>query len=210
MAFTLEFAKKRLGIDEQDTSQDDAIKACLAVALSLAETYCDRGLEFKEDVVEEFERMWQRTLRVYRYPIKEVTSINTIDPVLQSSMQANSDVWLDKKAGIIKGVWCGYDVEVTYSGGYDPLPADLEYGLWLVFDAVWYSTPGMGQAAGSSSEDTAGPIRAFTINGVRMEYSTKTNAFGSSGGSIDPYGIIPENAIAVLDKYRAETALSGA
>lgn len=210
MAYTLDAAKTRLGIDTQDTSQDDAIKACLAVAMSLAETYCDRGLEFKADVVDEFEHSMERVLRVYRYPIKEVKSIDTIDPVLQSSLQANSSIWLDKKAGMIKGLWWGYDVQVTYDGGFDPLPADLEYGLWLVFDAVWYSTPGMGQVAGSSSEDAAGPVRSFTINGVRIDYAAKTSSFASSGGSIDPYGIIPENAIAVLDKYRAETALSGA
>lgn len=210
MAFDLITAKKRLGIPDEDTSQDAAIQACLAIAMSLAETYCDRGLEYKEDVVEDFERQTERVIRVYRYPIKEVDSILAMDPALQNSMQANSDIWLDKKAGMIKGVWYGYDVTVTYDGGYDPLPADLEYGLWLVFDAVWYTTPGMGLAAGSSSEDTAGPIRSFTINGVKIDYSVKTNAFGSGGGSIDPYGIIPENAIAVLDKYRAETALSGA
>lgn len=210
MAYDLATAKIRLGIAADDTSKDVAIDTCLDMAQALAETYCDRGFSLAAEV-QEIHGFDQRTLRTYRYPIATLNSVESVAPGASYTIALDSIVVFAKSGEIILSEYVGgTKVKVDYSGGYDVFPKDLEWALWGIFDAVWYSTPGMGIDAGADTTDI-GPIKSFWINGVRLEYSISTsNAAASVNAAKDElYGILPLTSIAVLSRYRAESALSG-
>ena len=210
MAFDLDTAKKRLGIAAEDTTQDAAITAALATALGLAEKYCDRRFMFAADT-ESFFQCRGQSVTLRRYPVKAIDSIayfpdNDLDP---------PDYYLAAEYGILtfKAWFMGTGLDVTYQGGYEQLPPELEAALWFIFDSVWAMTPGMGLEAGDlDGSSGSAPVKGFGINGVRLDYDTTAGESGAtaSGGDVKAHGLIPASAIAVLDLYRAEGALSGA
>lgn len=212
MTYNVDTAKARLGIPDSDTSKDDAITACLAMGMAVAETYCDRGFQLTQEV-QEIYGLYQRTLRTYRYPIKVVNSVKTISPGADPYEVDPSTLTIFKKDGqiIASGGLSGTQVQIDYEGGYDPLPVDLEWALWGIFDAIWYSTPGFGVAPGDTGTAEPGVIKSFWINGVRLEYSTSSSSAAAAVNAEkeELYGVIPLPSVSVLSRYRAESALSG-
>jgi hypothetical protein len=209
MAYDLVTAKKRLGIT--DDSQDAAITACLAMAQSLAETFCDRGFTLMAET-QEMRGLYQNTLRTYRYPIKEVTGVFSLTPGSDLYEWPIDTLTVFKKSGeiVLQGSISGVQIQVDYEGGYETFPTDLEFALWGIFDAVWYSTPGMGVIPGEATSSDPGTIKSFWINGVRLEYVTGSSGSAASSASKEElYGILPLTSVAVLSAYKAESALSG-
>lgn len=206
--------RARLGYPDTDTSHDADIDACMAVSLSLAERYCDRRFQFKAGDVAKLLNVRTSAIRVYRWPIKQVVSITV--PDANGNPQALTPYAVDEDTGTIYlragnavGMAVSRDVTVTFDGGFDPLPDDLEFALWAIFDAVWASTPGWGLPAGSGPD--TGAVRSFSIDGMSIGYDTSgTQSGGNAGGAADAWGVIPARAIAVLNLYRAETAVGGA
>lgn len=211
MAYDLVTAKIRLGIPTEDTSKDDEINVCLDMALALAETYCDRGFMLMQEE-QEVRGVEQNVLRTFRYPIKVVNSVKSVSP--GANYDWSADQWtIFKKVGeiVLSGCISGTQVLVDYEGGYEVLPSDLEWALWNIFDAIWWSTPGMGIEAGESDNTGPGDVKSFWINGVRIEYASTTTASAAiaNNSKEEVYGMLPLISISVLSKYRAESALSG-
>lgn len=232
MTWDIDTAKRRLGIT--DDASDDDLTSAMAVALSIAESYCDRRFPLADDT-QEFTPPINCTLLVRRYPIASIKTLAPLDPQPDPAPDpvAVPPTWrMDKKRGIIfmvgapagwSGVnvmpvgstpapygigWPGRGFVLAYSGGYDPLPADLEAALWMVFDNVWNSTPGWGMPAGAGGSGS-GAVRSFSIDGMSIGYDTGSS--GSSGaGRAEAYGMIPASAAGILDFYRAESAAIGA
>lgn len=92
---------------------------------------------------------------------------------------------------------------LAFTGGYDPLPPGLEIALWMTFDSVWGSQPGWGLPAGLSSD---APVKSFGIDGMSISYDTQS---GSKYGKAEAVGLLPANAVGILDSYRAESAAIG-
>lgn len=214
MSWDLTTAKARLGIT--DDAQDAQITTALAVSLGLAEKYCDRRFPQKAETARFFADSWP-TLLVRRYPILSVQEVRTPD----GNVVDPANYGVEYELGMVRlggygraswpagTSWARGAVEVDFTGGFDPLPEDLEAALWLVFDNVWATTPGMGLPAGSTTN--AGVVRSFSIDGMSLGYETSnTGGTGGGGAAPDEWGLIPATATALLRWYRAETVTGGA
>jgi len=207
--YDLAAAKLRLGIT--DAAQDEAIEQCLATGLALAERYCDRRFAFKRETVNFPGSHWP-VLMVRRYPLARVYSM-TVQGGTDYAVDL-SQLLVHHEFGMVRGrgAGCsaGASIALDYEGGYKVLPPDLEFALWAIFDALWASTPGWGLPAGSSS-DGSGAVRSFAIDGMSISYDTSDeHSSGAAGGDASAWGVIPSRAVAVLNLYRAETAVGGA
>lgn len=197
MTTLLPLLRARVGLAEDDTSKDATLTVAFNTAVALAETYCDRKFDYKEDAVEYFTYESDKTISLERYPLKAITSITTF---------ANGDVTppirFDRKAGIV--YLCGFandeELTVNYSGGYEVLPPDLLQAFLLIFDNVWKSNGGSGDSGGGMP---TGDIKAISVPDVgRVEFVTES----SGGGSVGEWGLIPDDATAILSMYRRESA----
>lgn len=228
MTWDVATAKLRLGITTD--TQDAALQSAMNAALAVAETYCDRRFMLQDDE-QEFTLPVGPNLLMRRYPLKKLLTLKPLDPQPDPPPDPVPVpvTWLmDKKHGIVfvYGVppWLtiapvgsnppptryetGRGFVLSYTGGYDPLPADLEMALWFVFDQVWSTTPGWGKPAGSTASDS-GVIKSFAIDGMKIDYDAGVSAGSVGAGRAEAYGLIPANAIGVLDAYRAESAALG-
>jgi hypothetical protein len=211
MTWTLQAAKARLGIT--DDAQDAQITQALNVSLGLAEKYCDRRFQKKDETARFFGDSWP-TLLVRRYPILSVAEVRApTGDVIDSSRYGidydNGMILLGSGNMVVPSRWSRGAVEVDFTGGYEPLPDDLELALWLVFDAVWFKSPGMGLPGGTAPEPT---VRSFAIDGMSIGYENAATVSGSpsSGGGPAAWGLMPASSVATLNLYRAETAWGGA
>jgi hypothetical protein len=211
MTIDIETLRVRAGFPVDDTTHDDELNAALAQAWGLIETYCDRAFE-AADEIEEFDAFdtFDRALRLRRYPVDLVTSITIFgQPVTQ---------WrLNKKAGIVHP-WphCGFPffdttqptIEIEYHGGYDPLPADLEWAVLAVFDMVWAANPAWGGGVGLVVDD----VKKLSIVGVgSLDFGAASTAKGA-GASVEAgeaWGPISGEVMDVLRLYRSNVPVGG-
>lgn len=187
MAFDLATARVRIGLSPTDTSKDSQLTAALNTATSLAERYCDRVFGYSAAATEEFPLFAAREIQLSRFPIVTVSSV-TADQTAISNYQ------IAKNAGMILfdgGSVSALLLSVTYAGGYQTLPPDLELALWMIFDAVWPTIAGVS-GAGSSS----GSISRVTIPDVG------SISFDTGAAQTGLNGLVPDGAAAILDLYR--------
>lgn len=231
MTWDVETARVRIGLEASDASRDPELQACMDAALAAAESYCDRRFLLMEDT-DEFLRDAGPVLLVRRYPLESIKELQLLEPLPEPppAPVPVPDSWrMDKKRGMVYmaggalpaglGIypvgsspppsWPGArpGFALTYTGGYDPLPADLEAALWLIFDALWAETPGWGAAGGSQTG--GGAVRSFAIDGMSISYDTSTDAGSAGAGANKGWGFIPAKAVGVLSFYRAESAAIG-
>lgn len=232
MTWDLAAARARIGLPEDDTAQDTNLQAAMNVALAVAESYCDRRFMKQEDT-QDFTPPIGPTLLVRRWPLDSLTSLQPLPPFADPEpdpVPVPTQWRMDKKRGMVFIVGAAPYIPVpaaaagpmstaplsypwgsaagftlTYTGGFDPLPADLEAALWMTFDQVWASTPGYGLPAGSQSG--SGAVKSFGMDGMRIDYDTQ-GATGA-GSKAEARGLMPASAIGILDFYRAETAALG-
>lgn len=222
MTWSVEAARVRIGLEPDDDTRDAQLQTCLDVALAAAESYCDRKFLKMEDSEEIFFHMWP-AFTVRRWPLDSLVSIQQPPPLPDPEPEALAvpASWrMDKKKGIVFAQGSSFDIlpvgtvpvpgfglqrafTLTYVGGFDPLPADLEAALWMVFDAQWWATPGWGAVGGAAP---AGLVRSFGIDGMTISYDT---AAGASAGEAKGWGVLPAMSAGILDFYRAESAAIG-
>jgi hypothetical protein len=233
MTWDIAQARKRIGLEPDDVSRDDDLQGAMAVALAAAESYCDRGFLLQDDE-QEFRAPIVCNLLVRRWPLVALKTLAPLDPQEDPPPDPAPvpAAWrMDKKRGIVfmvgpapyapqgiapvgtapLGTYGTSGVRgfvLAYRGGYDPLPADLEAALWMIFDTQWASTPGWGAAAGSQSG--SGAIKSFAIDGMTISYDNTGNAGSGDGGDAAGWGVIPASAAGILWSYRAESAALGA
>ena len=181
--FDLATAKTRLGI--VGATQDVEIQAALDASLAIAEAYCKRKFSFATEVARYY-HVASGYLFVSRYPINMVTS------VVRSNGQSDIKYKVNKSSGFLDlhGRYADEEIQVTYSGGYVTLPADLEYALWGIFDGVWSNMNNAGSVS-------AGGVDKISLVGVgSISYDTGSGASSGSAGS-PIYGYIE----AILSNY---------
>jgi len=183
MAWNLETAKTRLGIEPGDMSKDTQIQAAMDTALSLCEKYCDRFF-LQASETETFYHTSTNVFQLKRFPIVSVSKGGDGAKVYQERG------YLEFSRYVIEE-----EVEVEYLGGYSELPADLEMALWLAFDNTYKElAPGGGGLSGG--------LKKLQITGVgSIDYGTSAASSGDSGGGFVG-GLIPISSIGILDLYR--------
>ncbi len=125
---TVETAREELGLTD---ISDPTVLRWIASASDRISRYCNRVLAL-ESVRETFlfrPGESARALRLSRFPVTAITSV-----VIDGS--ATSDYAVDEKSGVLSrtasgvvGTWCGREIVITYSGGYEllgTLPRTIE------------------------------------------------------------------------------------
>jgi hypothetical protein len=150
MSFDLITARTVIGLDPTDTSRDIPLQKSLDTVLAFVEKKLGRGL-LLETVTESYFDIHTTDLRLRRYPIEQIITING-QPVTENSLLVNHRVgWIRNLHG---NSWNNNPIVVNYSGGFDPLPDDLEYALWEIFQTYWASvdqTTGLPAAGGGTA-----------------------------------------------------------
>lgn len=188
MAYDIETARVRVGLQATDSSQDVTITAAMDAALGYAEKYCDREFMREADVEAEFIHFDAAELQLRRFPVAAVASVD-------DGTRAIADYHLNAKGGriVFDSRVRSHVLKVKYTGGYEILPADLEMALWRLFDNAWSAFT----ASAAGGQVAGGAIKAIRSNGASIEYDTSA---ASSGGSDigDPL------TVAILDLYAVQ------
>jgi hypothetical protein len=201
MAFDLATAKARTGIQPVDYSKDVLLQSALDAALGIAEQYCDRKF-LDGDEVETLTPVHLGVLSLHRYPVATVTSIT----LAHNGIALLSTDWhVGKNSGLVyvDGLPASHEVTVTYHGGYNTLPADLELALFLVFDAVWAVTPGGGKTAGAGSVGATGAIKSVSTPDVgSVSYYDPTQSAAAASAKTGAGMFLTFDAMSLLAPYR--------
>lgn len=201
--------KARLGIAPGDTSKDAAITATAAQAQALCENYCDRKFDLEADA-EEFAEPWG-SLLLRRWPVAAAPPVEIADG--NGRVVPAQNYRVDRAAGIVRGrcvTWAagwafGWSpLTVTYTGGLDPWPSDLEWAVTLAFDVLWAETPGGGLDPGAAAP---GEVRKYAVVGA-FSVETAAGAPGEVGANEgDGWGPFPASVVRGLDAWRRESRL---
>jgi hypothetical protein len=184
---TMEMLRKRVGLVETDTSQDELIEASWIGATGLIEEYTDRWLVYGTytEVITHFTGL---TFPVKAFPISAVNFVrgdNTSDIAYHANKQTGV-VYLDAYAA-------EHELSIEYDGGYQALPAAIMAVLLPTFDAVFAS---LGSSGGTSSAGKE--IKSVTLDSVgTVSYFNSADASGSG----ESFGLIPSNLIGMLTPF---------
>src|SRR5690606_23203257 len=101
------------GLSDDDTSSDEEITSGKDAAFALMGLYCNRLFPLLEDAVETFIHCQGNSISLSRYPIVEVSSLDT-------NLGGDSSTYrIDGNAGLLVYDKCHYfeNIVVTYTGG---------------------------------------------------------------------------------------------
>lgn len=215
MAFDLATAKILLKISAGDTSKDAIIIDAVEKVLALVEKKLGRGILLKT-VSETYYDVDQKDIRVYRYPIKTLLTVNGA-PITNLN-----NYRIHHRVGRITALmgWGSTDkLVIQYSGGLDPLPLDLEQALWEILNTYWSTVdPATGLPTGGGGASTvqgSGDVSSVSFGpfgSVRYDVGVTTVGGSSSGANVSAndqrYWGWLSPWIYILEAYRSESAPS--
>lgn len=195
MLVSLEDMKIRLGIEPIDTTHDAYLTQQILAATSLIENYCAR--EFEQIEAVQTIREPNTTLNLTRFPLTGplvvITSRGDTIPDLNYSIEFE----LGRVFWTMNGCRWNNDtlLQVTYTGGFDPIPADIQEVVYDIVTGRYYS-----QGTNPSQQ-----LKSETVDGIgKMEYAVNNSYYGGAGG----YGGFDLNQYAgILDLYKIEGAV---
>jgi hypothetical protein len=182
----LDLVKLRLNI--VDNSQDDELSMYLQIAGEACEAYCDNVLA-EQDVVEQH-AMTSSPVALRYYPFSVLNTVTVDGEDVTSDYETFESEGVDyvtkSRVSIERGDQFK-QMNIDYTAGYDPLPADL--GTAIVVAAISYE-----QGTGATGE-----VKKESVVGVgSIEYTTASDA--SSGAT----GFLSASVTGTLDKYRRD------
>jgi len=188
--------KVLLGMDPaEDLTTDDLL--AMAAATALIQGYVDRLLVAGTYTERHF-GVRIGSLQLLEYPVSAITS-------LRSGSNGDPAAWpevtgwrLVRPTGIVLGVW-GCDIEAVYDAGYDPMPADIEAAFVATFKSVRTSMADVNGASGLAHK-----VAVTGVGSVEYDYG---GGSGSATGEVQPWGLLPATAVALLARYRAHGPL---
>lgn len=197
MAWDLETAKELLGIDPGDDTQDAAITQVMAVTLATIEKFLQRGLVQQEET-QDFHWLTSARVLLRRYPLVEITALEGGSAVPEDVTLNVPNGWAEHRS------WCGLEnLGITYTGGYDPLPDDLERAMWEAFSYMWRNSD---QTTGLPSGTTGGEgeVKGVTVfDAFKIDYNVASTGADSSASASASWGWLAPWA-PILSMYRSE------
>ena len=180
----LQLTKDLMGIT--DNSRDDELSMYLQMAGEACEKYIDNKLaqqEVKEDVASAHSPF---SLRFWPSSAPTAISIDGEDVLADFTAYISDGImWISKSTSSSEST-CGFkQMTVTYTAGYEPLPAEIGYAISRT--AIAYEAQ-----QGASS----GAVKKEVVQGVgSIEYATDADSVGS-------VGLLSPATVGVLDMYR--------
>lgn len=179
---TLAIVKEELGVTV--TTSDAQIRRIIASSSRTIALHCDRVFNL-ETVVDTFEIVRARlqfsgeaSLQLTRWPLNEDTTVTVTEAA--TVLEADVDYRVDVQPGLLYRLdssgnsisWCASPVVVSYGGGYETIPADLQDAAIRLVRARWFA------------KDRDPLVRQESIPQVRdVSYWVPT---GSEAGNIPP------------------------
>lgn len=192
MAWTLQEAKVRYGIDPSDTSKDALLTRMMESAIEVAESYCNRFFLFKDPEEEIFDRFQYKTIQLHRLPISSITELK----IGESACAADS-YFFEAKTGriILSSYMSALKTTVKYSGGFRPdnLPFNLEYALYLILD-YFYNASQTG-LAGSGDVGDISSITVPDVGTIRFNENASSTASGGPSAFYESYNLLDQFVI---------------
>ncbi len=180
-------AEYRERYDPEGTMADEVLEALLAAGESAVEAYLGRKLGVAERTEEHWSETPRRVISLRAWPVTAIASVadengTRSDFIL---LAEQGQIFLQRPAAGL--------VTVTYTGGLDPIPADIEQAMALIVSSL-------GQAQESSGQT----IVSERLGDWQATYATSGAASGGvAAGSL---GSVSQAAMALLDPYRARRA----
>ena len=196
MAWDIATAETKIPAPPAGTPPQTAlITQLMDTAISIAERYCDRKFLRKQEQIR-FYDIAQETVQLPRWPVV------SIDASTPSNLGKHH---VHRGAGQIKfhGQRFFDELDITYTGGYDPLPADLEMALWNIFMTLW-DTYGSGSGGGGPTIALGAVKRKTIVNVGSIEYETGSAASSDSDSAADWSSLMPGATRTILNLYRRE------
>ena len=162
--FDLASAKGKLGIAVVDTTKDIFISLSLSTAMAIAERYCDRLFGYATETAR-FLDFYSAKIPLKRYPLESVTSVKSLDNSGGTPLDTTA-YRVHHAGGYVELYHARYyrELEVSYTGGYQVLPPDLELALWGIFDVVYAALSAPPGSGGVTTQ--AGTIASITVPDV--------------------------------------------
>ena len=196
--FDLAAAKARNNIAVPDNSFDALINVGLNTALAIAEKYCDRTFMQATETAKYYDTL-SSEIMLPRYPITTLISMSEDG----KSIDAGS-FKVHGTGGYIDFFNQRYfkELDITYTGGYTVLPADLELALWMIFDIIWAQLPGGGATAGAVSASSV--VKSINVPDVgTVQFDTSASATSGAGGANQ---FLNGTIISLINPYRQVSA----
>lgn len=198
----LDMLKKFLGIETGDPTNDPELEMALNMAGTSIETWLDRAIYKRQ--VSEFYAHHFGTVALHH---PEVHPSDGVTVVVDGSTDDSYKIFLNNaRVGILSRIghamdcpmdWRPFEqVEVRYTAGYDPLPADLANAI-VYTAADIYNSQGTGEAPSSGDG-----LKALTV------FDVGTLSYGASSVSerVGYGGVIPDTALEMILPYRRKSA----
>ena len=170
MTWSLDTARAVAGFAPDDNTHDVALQLVMDSVLAAVETKLERGLLKRQETAKFYHVNFCR-IYLPRYPIEQVIS--------------PTGVWrVHHRNGWIEGMG-GSEVEVTWIGGFDPLPSDLERALWGAFLAEWANSDPLTGApiAGASVLVGSGEMKSLTVyDAYKVDFDVGATSVGGASG----------------------------
>ena len=163
---------------------DDALDALLAAARAAVETYLGRGLQLKRRTEQHWSEEPRRVISLHAWPVTAIESVTDANGARSDYilLTARGQILLDRP---VSG-----QVTVTYTGGLEPIPADIEQAEALIVSSLSQAQQNGGQTVVSER-----------LGDWQATYSPSAHAGG--GARLEGLGGVSMAAMALLDPYRA-------
>jgi hypothetical protein len=149
---TLDAVKSYLKIPSDSTVDDVRLESLINACSTAIENYCQRSFKKQTYTDEEYDGNNYKYINLLNYPVISVDSVTLNDTVLttdQYTVKKKSGILVRKCSSVISdwyyhryyAAWPKGDgnVLVTYTAGYDEIPADLEQSCILYVMAFFKS-----------------------------------------------------------------------
>lgn len=141
-------AKRQLGIDPDDTSQDDELRAWLAGTTQAVEMAKNEVIARRQVTQTELNRS-THTLRLWKVPVISLDSLAAVDD--DRTWDVASDVRVDPETGLVRlisGTSLRGWLTATYTAGYAVVPYNIMQASLVLLQHVWESQRGPGIIGG--------------------------------------------------------------
>lgn len=177
----------RVRYDPECALNDEALEALLSAAESAVETYLGRSIKRKERTEEHWSETPRRVISLRAWPVTAIASVAD-----ESGMRSDYILLAGQGQIFLRQPAAGM-VTVTYTGGLDPVPADIEQAMALIVSSLSQAQESGGQT-----------IVSERLGDWQATYATSGSASGGmAAGSL---GSVSMAAMALLDPYRARRA----
>lgn len=114
-----------LGLNPRNSADAGRVTNYMNSAMAIVDQYCHRNFAFVENCTERFIVNATKTLQVKRFPLTAIDSITYVNGL------EVSNYLFDAESGIVvfNQDAIQTQVEITYSGGFDPIPPDVLLAL---------------------------------------------------------------------------------